>query len=804
MFSFFVYFYIAIIALVIAGIVVFLWKRTRHDSQKDIEQALHFVLYEISFSAGQPNDRDQDFKKLTSVMEQFYGGMLAVDPYFVMEIGLPYSGNEIVFYCAVPKEKGATFEKQVQGLYPEAKVSIKQDDYNIFRPQGYSLASILSLKKDPALPIKTYDKFEADPLQVIINTFSKLQKEGEGAAMQLIVSSDTKRGDALMGKVRAALFDIKQGKPLSKALKESSIGMEVLKELGRIIIAQSPSSGEKDKAPKTVDDELVKLLDAKSLKRILSTNMRLLVSAENQSRAQSILGELESAFLQFFEAQGNSINFTRPQGRELQKIFYDFSFRIPDYEKMTLLNTSELASLFHFPSKMAVSAAPQLKTVKTVETAPPLDLPQSGLLIGKNVYLGEEKNIFMMDEDRRRHLYTIGQTGAGKTNFLKNLIIQDIENGKGVCFIDPHGSDIQDILSKIPPDRIDDVIYFDPANTANPMGLNMMEHDPNLPEQKTFIVDEMLGIFNKLFNMSVAGGPAFEQYFRNSMLLVMDSPESGNTLLEITRVLTNKEFRMAKLATCKNPIVAAFWREMAEKTTGDTSLANMAPYITNKFDNFLSNEIMRPIVLQEKSSFNFRKIMDDKKIFLVNLSKGRLGDLNSYLLGLIIIGKFLMAALSRVDTESSQLPDFYLYIDEFQNVTTDSISKILSEARKYKLNLIIAHQFLGQLDDKIKSAVFGNVGSMVIFRIGADDAQQIEKYYEPTFKAPDFVNMDNYNAYVRMLVNGQTTRPFNLKTLEFKKGDPSTASKIAELSSLKYGRPREEVETEIRAKYQSQ
>lgn len=801
MFNFFIYFYIAVITLVVVGIGVFLWKRISKTSQKDIEQALGFVLYEISFSSSQPSNQEQDFKKLVGVMEQFYSGMISIDPYFVLEIGLPYSGNEIVFYCAVPREKGAIFEKQIQGLYPEAKLSVKKDDYNIFRPQGYSLASNMTLKKNPVLPIKTYDKFETDPLQVVINTFSKLQKEGEGAALQLIISSDTKVGDSLMGKIRAALFDVKQGKSLNKALG-SSLGMEILKELGKIAIGHQGTE-EKDKAPKTVDEELIKLLDAKSLKRILSANARVLVSAESQPRAQTILKELESAFGQFFEAQGNSIDFERPQGKDLQKTFYDFSFRMPEPNKMILLNIAELTSLFHFPSKMSVAAAPQLKTVKTVETAPPLDLPNQGLLLGKNIYRGEEKDIYVQDDDRRRHFYTIGQTGTGKTNLLKNLIMQDIENGKGVCFIDPHGSDIQEILAKIPPERIDDVIYFNPGDITRPMGLNMMEFDPNSPDQKTFIVDEMLGIFNKLFNMATVGGPAFEQYFRNSAMLVMDTPETGNTLLEISRVLTNKEFRMQKVATCKNPIVASFWREMAEKTTGDTSLANMAPYITNKFDNFLANEFMRPIVLQEKSSFNFRKIMDDKKIFLVNLSKGRLGDLNSYLLGLIIVGKFLMAALSRVDTDASQLPDFYLYIDEFQNITTDSISKILSEARKYKLNLIIAHQFIGQLDDKIKTAVFGNVGSMVVFRIGAEDAQFIEKFYEPTFKAQDFVNIDNYNAYLRLLTGGQVTRPFNLRVLEFKKGDPSIVPKITELSALKYGRPREEVEEEIRKKYQS-
>jgi hypothetical protein len=803
MFSFFIYFYIAIIFLVIIGAILFVWKKYYSGhSKQELEQALHFILYEISFSSAQTKDQDQDFKKAIGIMEQFYSGMIAVEPYFVLEIGLPYTGNEIVFYCAVPKERSSIFEKQVQGLYPEAKVSVKTADYNIFRPQGYSLASIVKLKKDNVLPIKTYDKFEADPLQVIINTFSKLQKEGEGAAMQLIVHSNTSRGDLLMGKVKSALFGVKQGQKLEKALHGANVGMEFLEGFGHAIFG-APEKPKDDK-PKPVDDDAVKMLDAKTSKRILTANMRLLVSAESQIQADSILKELESAFLQFHETHGNSVTFSRPEGHELQSTFYNFSFRIPDNENLLLLNTGELSSLLHFPSKMSVSTAPQLKSTKTVENAPPLDLPSHGLLLGRNVYRGEEKDIYMTDEDRLRHLYILGQTGTGKTHLLKNLIDQDIKNGKGVCFIDPHGSDIQDVLAAIPPERIDDVIYFDPANTARPMGLNMIEYDPLIPEQKDFVVSEMLGIFKKLFDMGVAGGPAFEQYFVNSLLLVMDTPETGNTLLEVARVLTNKEFRMKKLETCKNPIVANFWREMAEKTTGDTSLANMAPYITNKFDSFLSNETMRPIVLQEKSSFNIRDIMDNKKILLVNLSKGRLGERNAYLLGMIIVGRFLMAALSRSPKSGEQekdYPPFYLYLDEFQNFTTDSIAQILSEARKYKLSLTLAHQVLAQVDEKIKSVVFGNVGSMAIFRIGSEDAQVIEKFYEPTFKAVDFVNIDNKNAYLRILNNGQPARPFNIKTVIGPQKNPAIIGKIAELSALKYGRPREEVETEIREKY---
>jgi hypothetical protein len=368
--------------------------------------------------------------------------------------------------------------------------------------------------------------------------------------------------------------------------------------------------------------------------------------------------------------------------------------------------------------------------------------------------------------------------------------------------IDPHGSDINDVLSLIPKERVEDVIYFDPANTSRPMGLNMLEYDTRYPEQKTFVVNEMLSIFDKLFDMKVAGGPMFEQYFRNSVLLTIEDPSSGSTLLEVSKVLSNKAFRDYKLSKCRNPIVIQFWREIAEKAGGEASLQNIVPYITSKFDNFLSNEIMRPIIAQEKSSINLRDLMDNKKILLVNLAKGRLGDINSYLIGLILVGKILMAALSRADSPGVDLPPFYLYIDEFQNITTPSIAVILSEARKYKLSLAIAHQFIGQLDQKIKDAVFGNVGSIACFRVGPEDADFMAKQFAPVFSAQEIINLENRRAHVRLLVRGVPMRPFTIETLPPEKGNPTLAHHVKSLSAMLYGRPREEIEREIFDKYQ--
>jgi hypothetical protein len=409
----------------------------------------------------------------------------------------------------------------------------------------------------------------------------------------------------------------------------------------------------------------------------------------------------------------------------------------------------------------------------------------------------------MGSEDRLRHLYTIGQTGTGKTTLLKNMIVQDMQNGDGVCFIDPHGSDILDILANVPKDRIDDLIYFDPSYVERPMALNMLEYDTSHPEQKTFVVNELFSIFQKLYGaVPESMGPMFEQYFRNATMLVIEDPETGNTLLDVSRVMANKKFRDLKISRCKNPIVVEFWKEVAEKAGGEASLANIVPYITSKFDVFLANDIMRPLIAQEKSSFDFRDIMDNKKILLVNLAKGRLGDINANLIGLILVGKILMSALSRVDSMDKGFPPFYLYIDEFQNITTNSIATILSEARKYRLSLNIAHQFTAQLQQNIKDAVFGNVGSMVSFRISSEDATLLEKQFAPVFTAKDLMNIDNRNAVVKMLVDGKPTKAFNIETLPPPKGNPNSVESLKNLSYLKYGGDRSYIEAEIMKKYQ--
>ena len=762
-------------------------------------KSLNMKLFEITLPDQENDEKNKKgLKELLGSMEQFYAGMHSVGEgrenhnrnHFTLEIALAENTDHFIFYASIPAHKADLFEKQILGVHLNAKVTEVPDDYNIFTENGSVVGSYATLSNHEVYPIKMYDSMDYDPLNIILNILTKLKKTGEGASIQFTICPED---DDMIRKFHIVLSDVKDGMSVRTA---SSMTRQFAKEFGSLAKEMLFGSS-KHKTEKKVNEKAVENITEKMKSTIMAANIRIITSAETNIRAKQILSDIESSFNQFTEADRNGFNFNHPEGTNLSQLIHDFSYRVFSNDYGMPLNLKELSTIFHFPYGIV---SPQLKQAKAGIAPAPMETGQEGIVLGVNSYRGVDTEIRMAREDRVRHMYVVGQTGTGKTNILLNMITQDILNGDGCCYIDPHGTDIQTILSRIPKERIDDVIYFDPAYTARPMGLNMLEFDPKYPEQKTFVVNELMSIFTKLFDMKTSGGPMFEQYFKNSAFLIMEDPESGCTLLEISRVLSDKAFRDMKLSKCKNPIISQFWKN-AEQTTGDQSLANFVPYITSKFDNFISNDIMRPVVLQEKSVFNFREIMDNKKILLVNLSKGRLGEMNANLIGLVLVGKIQMAALSRVDMYGQKMNDFYLYIDEFQNVTTDSIASILSEARKYRLSLNIAHQYIAQLEDKIKDAVFGNVGSIAVFRVSTEDAQFLENKFKPTFTASDIMKLDNYNAYVSLLVNGQPTKPFNIKTLPPVNGTPELVESIKQLSYLKFGRLREEVEDEIMAKY---
>jgi len=781
------YFITFAIVIVIVAFVIAFFFISKNLQKKRLSKALGLRLLLIRL----PQKTSKEFPTETRAAEawkeeinlssQLFSILAGLKSAFGLEAAVHHIGEEIFFYAAVPKESMEFVSRQIEGLWKEAKVE-QIDDYNVFNPSGVNQGVYLKQKLSYALPIRTYSEANLDTFAPILSGLSKINEVGEGAAIQILVRpapASTKKTISQM------IENLKRGERFEDILKG---GLIKFKDIEKAIRPE-----EKEKTEKIIDEEAIKTLDSKINKPLLSVNLRILVSAPSQYQADTILESITGGFSQFSAPLRQELKIIKP--RNFQKLIYQFSFREFDENQSMILSTEELTSVFHLPASS--TAIPKIKWLKSKEAAPPANLPTKGILIGETFFRNEQKSVYITEDDRRRHIYIVGQTGTGKSTLMTNMVVNDIRQNKGVAIIDPHGDLIETILGLIPGKRMDEVIVFDPSDRLRPLGINMLEYDFNRPEEKTFIVNEMQSIFNKLF-LAETMGPMFEQYMRNALLLLMeDIPNEPATLMEVARVFTDADFRQKKLARIFNPTVIDFWEKEAIKAGGEASLANMTPYITSKFNNFTSNDYMRPIIGQPKSAFNFRQVMDEGKILLVNLSKGKIGEINANLLGMIITGRILMAALSRVDLSENKRRDFNLYIDEFQNFTTESIATILSEARKYALNLTMAHQFVAQLTEKIRDAVFGNVGSIISFRVGAQDAEFLVKQFEPVFSENDLVNIDNFNAYVKILIAGQTSRPFNIKTLVPERGDRETADRIKEMSRSRYGKDRQEVEVEI-------
>lgn len=710
--------------------------------------------------------------------------------------------KKIGFYVVAPKQMSRYIEQQIHSYYPEAEIE-EVNDYNIFHPRGIVVAGFLKTRRNFIFPLKTYNKMETDPMNSLINVISKLD-EHEGMAIQYIVRS-AKAG--WHRKAANVVKEVNKNKTLSEALKLNYItkALEMLGSLAKSI--KPPTESEKQKQLQNLkklsamEEEMLKNIEQKNSKAGLDVNLRIIVSVKDKIKANRYLDNIASAFTQYNHYEyGNSFKHRISRRRE-KKIINDFIYRCFSNRIRFLLNTEELASMFHFP--LPNTETPNILWLTAKHATAPANIPDHGIMLGANVYRDIAKDIKIKRDDRRRHTYIIGKSGVGKSILLANMAIQDILNGEGVCLIDPHGDLIEDVIKRIPPERSEDVILFAPADIERPLALNLLEYDPKYPEQKTFVINEMIKIFDKLYDLKATGGPIFEQYMRNALLLIMGDVESGATLMEVPKVLADAEFRKMKMEKCKDSTVVDFWKKEAEKAGGDAALANVVPYITSKLTQFISNDTMRPIIAQQNSSFNLRSIMDNRKILLVNLSKGQVGEMNAYLLGMILVGKILMSALSRADIPQDKRKDFYLYIDEFQNFTTDSICSILSEARKYNLNLIMAHQYLGQLvknqDTSIRNAVFGNVGTWILFKIGSEDAEIMEKEFAPVFNQYDLINIEKYTAYVKLLIDNTASRPFSMKTLWPLAGieRENIANKIKSLSRLKYGQDRNIIEAEI-------
>ncbi len=698
----------------------------------------------------------------------------------------------IKFFVTVPKRYQDYIEQQITAQHSDAFVEVV-DDYNIFSPTGSILGGYLEFKREPFFPIKTYRKLESDPLNGITNILSKVP-EGDGVAIQYIIRPANKHWRRVGVRVSKNML---KGMTLQEAIRNKKKGAGIMS----LITTKSKEelSGEQRMSGSTMitqaEQEMTKGIDEKMAKGGLEVNIRVVVSARTPSDAHHLLEDVLGSFSQFsIYEHGNA--FVRAIPLRKKHLLKKFIYRGFDETRKLILNTEEMAGVWHLPLK--TTETPNILWL-TARSAPvPVGVPEEAdILLGYNVFRGRKTNVSMKRPDRQRHMYIIGKSGSGKTVFIQQMALQDIQNGEGVAVLDPHGDMIEWILGHIPKNRIDDVVIFDPSDLDRPVGLNMLEVDSE--SQQDMATQEMIAIFYKLFPPEMIG-PMFEHHMRNVMLTLMSDPGNQGTVAEIPRMFSDQDFQKQWVAKVKNPVVRSYWENEVAKTS-DFHKSEMLGYLISKVGRFVEDTMMRNIIGQQKSGFNLREIMDKKKILLINLAKGKTGEVNSSLLGLIIVSKLQMAALARADMPEDQRQDFYLYIDEFQNFITDSISTILSEARKYRLNLIVGHQYMGQLvkDNKtdIRDAILGNVGSMFISRIGPEDSETLEKVVSPTFSGYDLINSDKFTWYTKLIVDNTQVKPFTMKTFPPPKSDPELAAAIKQLSRLKYGRDRAIVEAEI-------
>lgn len=817
--------FLGVLVTIFLIVLFYYLKRHWYHGKVIVPRTLDWVFLEIQMPKENVDEEkkpksDEEKKNLIAIAEQLFTtissaegghkGLFHPKEYVSLEIAC--TDKKISFYINCPKSMQELIEKQVQAQYPDAFIE-QVDTYNPFQLDGHIEALELRPSKKYVYPIRTYKSMESDPLNALTNAMSKLT-EDEGAAIQFILYP---AGHAWQNRPRHMALEIQQGKNpnIVERGHVSRLLHELVSGVGRA------AQGKKNKSSSgtnyrndlsgyhspiqltPMQQEIVKRLEEKASRPGFKTNIRIITSSKQPGGAKVHLNNIVSSFLQYNMPPFNGF---RIRKRKTNDILKDYIFRVfRNYGKNTILNTEEIASLWHLPTTYLET--PNIKWLMSKKAPPPINLPKEGLLLGRSIYRGQEHQVHMAPDDRRRHMYILGRTGSGKTELMKYMSVQDIKNGAGLCVIDPHGDFIEDILPHVPKERAEDVILFEPFDIERPMGLNMLE--VRSEEEKDFAIQEMISIFYKLVTDPAMLGPMFEHNMRNAMLTLMADEEHPGTLIDIPRIFSDTEFQKYKVGKLRDPIVRAFWeKEMAK--TSDFHKSEMLGYLISKVGRFVENSMMRNIVGQAKSSFNFRDVMDQRKILLVNLAKGKIGEINAKLIGLILVSKIQMAALSRADTPEDERQDFYLYVDEFQNFITDAFSSILSEARKYRLSLIIAHQFLGQLEQsagsqgagskELRDAVFGNAGTMVSFRIGVEDAEIMAKEFAPTFNQFDLVNIDRFNAYIKLMISGTASKPFNMATYPLPKTGPAgaeLASAIRQLSRLKLGRPRAEVEAEV-------
>lgn len=765
--------FIALVGLV--GLIGFglwyvatLWWKWRKREKTSLES----VLLQVALPRDNEYKIDAAEQMFASLASMGTGSRLKPRQFVSFEIvGKP---GDIRFYVHVPLKLRDLVEKQINGTYPDADIALVDEndpkqkgvignEYNIFSENGKVAFASLALKKSSYEPMKVYKDMSVDGMSLMTAIVGKMQ-EGEGAAIQILISP---AGDTWK----------KSGRKYISTIKKNESNPE--------------------KATYATDPKELEAIEGKLAKPGFQTVIRMVVSSSTKEAAEAHLDNMVNALASF----NGQNSFGKSKLRFKGLFMKDFLYRYWPLRGLTNVMTSEeLATIYHFPNKSVTT--PGVFWLNSKRAPAPANIATEGLYVGKSTFRGMTKSVYIGKGDRQRHMYIIGKTGTGKSEFLKDMILQDIRNGEGICVIDPHGDLVEGILPLVPPERAEDVIVFDPSDTQRPMGINIME--AYTEEQKHYIVSSIIGLFYKLYDPNNTGivGPRLEHGIRNAMLTVMYEP--GSTFIEVQRALTDSAFVQAIMPKITDPIVKRYWTDQIAQTN-DFHKSEVLDYIVSKFGRFVTNKLMRNIIGQSKSSFDFRKIMDDQKVLLINLSKGKVGEENSNFLGLILIPKILVAAMSRQDIPQEQRKDFFLYVDEFQNFATPDFAVILSEARKYRLNLVVANQFTGQMQEEVKNAVFGNVGTIASFRVGVQDANYLQHEFQPTFNEADLINIDRFNAYMRTLVNGEPVPPFSVDltrdmTKEKAMENPRVAELIKELSRLKYAKDIKQVEAEIQTR----
>lgn len=770
-------------------------------------------------------ETEKDFKEKIAVMEQFFRNIHEIRELNLwnqlksyifnhdsVSFELVLQNKELYFYVVTYKYFKTLIEKQITSYYPDAEITY-EDDYKIGNDGDSIKGYYLHTKGEDHLPIRTYKTLENDALNDLTNVFSKLQSD-EFASVQIVVNALAKGWGKKAEKKGEMMFKGKDSKSfwskipvigfLNSMLVGAVLGADQVK-------TNAPGADSGDSYVRMLQsrEEIAKKIGEKAIQVGFDTTIRVVASSKTKVRTEDILNNLVIAFNLFNEPEMNYFQNRRAflplDFVSTPLILHGYKLRLRKFfNKISLMVPEELASMYHFPSSK-YNYTPTIKWLSYSILPAPTNLPTDGVVLGHNVFRGEKHEVRIMKNDRTRHQYIIGKSGSGKSALLSYMARQDIANGDGVCVVDPHGDLIEDLLHYIPKERAKDVIVFNPSDMERPMGLNILEADT--PEEMDLVSSQATEIFIKLFGDEIFG-PRIQHYFRNACLTLMEDKEEGATLIDVPRMFTDDDFMRYKVSKVKNPVVKSFWvHEYAH--TADRERQEMIPYFSSKFGPFITNSIMRDTIGQTKSAFDFRDVMDNQKILLINLSKGKIGDLNTQLLGLIVVARIQMAAMSRADIPEDERKDFYLYVDEFQNFATDSFCEILSEARKYHLALIMAHQYIGQLtvskfgnsSTKIRDAVFGNAGTIVSFKVGAEDGEYLEKEYSPVLSQQDIIGIAKYKAYIKLSIDNSPTRPFSLQTIWDTTGKNAKIAEIVkQYSRMKYGRKKEFVDQEIAAR----